>query len=317
MNKKVIGIIMSGLMLATALSACAAPVSNTTTGAPANKPGATIPTTAPDVGGMAVSPASPGIAPTPPTQGAGGVASPGIGATTPAVSPAMMINGGGYTSPTPVLNQYQNQNSGIVVTGQGQVQATPDIANLTLGVSSQQSTVAAAQTAAATAMNAVMQVLKGKGIADADITTVGFNINPVYDYRTNTAVITGYQVSNTINIKIRKIADVSSIIDASVTAGGNLITVNSISFGVNDPTPYTKQARAAAMADAKNKAGELAALGGVILGKPVYITESSGYYPPSPIYYAAGVASAKDIATPISPGQTQISVSVTVIYAMQ
>lgn len=297
MKKRVI--LGSILSMAMVLAACAAPSST-----PGNTPGATSPPVGASDGGAAI---APGL----PTQGIN------AGVTTPGASPAsaIAVPGGGYNSPTPILNQYQS-NSGIVVTGQGQVQATPDIATLNLGVSSQQSTVAAAQTAAANAMNAVMQVLKGKGIVDADITTVGFNINPMYDYRTNTPVITGYQVSNMVTVKIRKIADVSSIIDASVTAGGNLITVNSIGFGVNDPTPYMKQARAAAMADAKNKAGELAGLGGVTLGKPVYITESSGYYPPTPLYYGA-VAEAKDMATPISPGQTEINVSVTVIYAIQ
>ena len=312
MRKKVLGLVLSSVLFAGALAACAAPAATPPVTVPPNNTGVT--------GGQAVSPGATGIPTTVPTPGVAvdGAATPAVNPTAPSASPAIYAGGGGYTSPTPVLNQYGGQNTGIVVTGMGQVQATPDMATLTLGVNSQQATVAAAQTAAANAMAAVMQALKSKGVADADIQTVGFNINPVYDYRsTTTPTITGYQVSNMITVKIRKIADVSSIIDSSVTAGGNLINVNSISFGVSDPTPYMKTARAAAMADAKNRATELAALGAVVLGKPIYITESSGYYPPSPIYYAAGVASAKDIATPISPGQTDISVSVTVIYAIQ
>lgn len=298
MSKKLISGIVVCLLIVAVVSACVTPVSAPpSTTVPTNTPGVTGGVAAPDIGAPTIPP---------------GLPTPAI-----APAPAMVVPGGGYTSPTPILNQYQNQNAGILVTGMGQVQATPDIATLTLGVSSQQATVAAAQNNAATAMNAVMKVLKDKGIADADITTVGFNINPVYDYRNNTPTITGYQVTNMITVKIRKISDTSAIIDASATAGGNLIQVNSIGFGVNDPTPYMKQARAAAMADAKDKAGQLATLGGVKLGPPTFITESSGYYPPSPVYYAAGVASAKDIATPISPGETQISVSVTVIYSMQ
>lgn len=304
MNKKVIGITLSLVMVLAAMSACAAPSPTPNTTVPRNTPGATSPPVAAPDGGAMV---SPGL----PTQGAN------IGVGTPTTTaPAMAVFGGGYTSPSPILNQYQNQNSGIVVTGQGQIQATPDIATLTLGVSAQETTVAAAQNEASTAMNAVMKALKDKGIADADITTVGFNINPVYDYRTNTPVITGYQVTNMITVTIRKIADTSAIIDTSATAGGNFIRVNSVGFGVNDPTPYLKQARAKAMANAIDTAGQLATLGGIKIGLPIYITESSGYYPPAPMYYAsAGIA--KDMATPISPGQTEISVSVTVIYAIQ
>ena len=318
MNKKSIGIIAMLALALAVVTACAPPAPNqTTTNPPVTNvpgaPGAISPSVNAPEGGAGVAPSVPGIAPAPPSRGA----VDGIGITTPAaMSPAMAVSAGGYTSPSPILNQYQNQNSGIVVTGQGQIEAVPDIAYLSLGVSSQALTVAQAQSDAANAMTAVMKVLKDKGIADADITTTGFNINPVYDYRTNTPVITGYQVTNMITVKIRKIADTSAVIDSSVTAGGNFIRVNSVSFGVNDPTPYIKQARAKAMANAIDTAGQLAILGGVTLGKPVYITESSGYYPPSPIYYGAE-ASAKDVATPISPGQTQINVSVTVIYAIQ
>lgn len=319
MNRKTIGIILPLAMVVALAAACAPPASNQTavnppvTGVPGNAPAAPGgKVTAPDTG-------IPAIAPMPPVQGEEGRGAAGIATpTAPTPAPTFAVQGGGYVSPSPILNQYQNSNTGVVVAGQGQVQATPDIATLTLGVSAQETTVAAAQNGAATAMNAVMKVLKDKGIADADITTVGFNINPVYDYRTNTTpTITGYQVTNMITVKIRKIADTSSIIDASVTAGGNFVRVNSVGFGVNDPTPYMKQARAAAMADAMNRATELASLGGVTLGKPVYITESSGYYPPAPMYYAAGVSAAKEMATPINPGQTQISVSVTVIYGIQ
>ncbi|MDO8577924.1 MAG: SIMPL domain-containing protein [Dehalococcoidales bacterium] len=319
MNKRSIGIIATLAVVMAIVTACAPPAANGTasngidkTPGAASPPVISTPVNTPE-GGAGVATAIPGIAPAPPTRGA----VDGIGITTPvAPAPAMSVSAGGYTSPYPVLNQYQNQNAGIVVTGQGQIQATPDIATLTLGVSAQETTVAAAQNEASTAMNAVMKVLKDKGIADADITTVGFNINPVYDYRSNTPVITGYQVTNMITVKIRKIADTSAIIDASATAGGNFIRVNSVGFGVNDPTPYLKQARAKAMANAIDTAGQLATLGGVKIGLPIYITESSGYYPPAPMYYAsAGMA--KDMATPISPGQTEISVSVTVIYAIQ
>src|ERR1035437_5745290 len=307
MNKKVIGIIVPLVMVLAAVSACAAPSTTPNTTVPVNNtpatPGATTPskgiptTTTPATG-------NPAIAPTPPPV-QGGV-NTGMATAPVAAAPNFAIAAGGYTSPSPVLNQYQNQNSGIVVTGQGQITATPDIAYLSLGVNSQEATVAQAQNDANTAMTAVMLVLKNKGIADADITTTGININPVYNYSNNTNTITGYQVSNTVTVTVRNIGNVSSIIDASVAAGGNFIRVNSISFGVSDPSPYMKQARAKAMANALDTAGQLATLGGVKLGPPVYITESSGYYPPSPVYYSASVAAAAAPSTPVNPGQTQI-----------
>ncbi|MDO8577925.1 MAG: SIMPL domain-containing protein [Dehalococcoidales bacterium] len=305
MIKKLVFVSIVCLMVLT-VSACAAPNATPGTTVPGTTPGAASPPVgAPDVG-------APGAAPAVPTQGAA------VGVTTPvapSAAPAMAVPGVGFISPSPIYNQYQSS-AGIMVTGQGQIKATPDIAYLSLGVSAQALTVAQAQSDASNAMNAVMEVLKSKGIADADITTTGFNIYPVYDYTKNTNTITGYQVSNMITVTIRKIADASAIIDAAAVAGGNFIRINSISFSVSDPTPYLKQARAEAMADAKAKGAELATLGGVTIGLPTFITESSGYFPPTPLYYGA-VAEARDAATPISPGQTEISVSVTVIYAIQ
>jgi uncharacterized protein YggE len=311
MNKKVIGITLALVMVLAAVSACAAPVSTPpVTTEPSITPGATSPpVSAPDKG-------VPTIAPAPSVQGGAstGIATPPV-ATSPNI--AVAAPGGGYVSTMPAFQlNGQAQNYGIMVSGQGMVSAVPDIANLTLGVNVQAASVAAAQTSATNAMNAVMQALKTKGVADKDITTVGFNIYPTYDYRNNTSTITGYQVTNTVTVIVRKISDTGSIIDAVAAAGGNVIQVNSIGFSLSDPTPYLKQARANAMADAKNRASELATLAGVKLGPPTFITDAGGYYPPSPMYYGA-VASAKDIATPVSPGETQVSVSVQIVYAIQ
>lgn len=297
-------ILGSMLSMVMVLAACAAPVATPPGAVPSNKPGGEVTTVAPSQG-------VPSVAPGLPTQGGATGAAPAV-APTPNIA---MAAPGGFVSTSPSLAMNgQFQNAGILVTGQGQVTTTPDIAYLTLGVDSQAATVSAAQTNAANAMKAVMLALKNKGIADSDITTVGYNINQAWDYKTNTT--TGYQVSNTITVKIRKISDTSSIIDAVTAAGGDLIRVNSLSFSINDPTPYMKQARQLAMADAKDKAGQLATLGGVTLGLPAFITESSGYYAPSPMYYGAEVA-ARDAATPINPGETQISVNVQVIYSIQ
>jgi uncharacterized protein YggE len=96
-------------------------------------------------------------------------------------------------------------------------------------------------------------------------------------------------------------------------AGGDLTRINSIAFSIDDPTPYSKQARDKAMADAKAKANQLASLGGVNLGKPTYISESVYY----PIYTSGAKA---DVApaptTPISPGEMKITIDVQVVYAL-
>jgi len=97
-------------------------------------------------------------------------------------------------------------------------------------------------------------------------------------------------------------------------AGGDLTRIDNISFSIDDPSEYRKEARDKAMADAKTKAEQLANLSGVRLGKPTYISESISYpvYPP-PVRVAEAAAAP---VTPISPGELKISLDIQVAYAI-
>ena len=206
------------------------------------------------------------------------------------------------------------QSTGIWVTGVGKVTVVPDIAILNLGVETQATTVAEAQQAAAVAMDAIMKVLSDHQVADNDIKTQYYSIQPVrsWDKDTGKEILIGYRVTNTVVVKVREIADTGSIIDSAVAAGGDYIRVNSIGFTVDKPDTYGAQAREAAMADAKTKAKQLADLGGLKLGKPTYISESS--YSAPIIYRDAKEASAP--TTPISPGEMEIQLTVQVVYSI-
>jgi uncharacterized protein YggE len=218
----------------------------------------------------------------------------------------------------PPVNVAVNSQQGIWVNGEGIVSATPDIAILSLGVSVQSPKVADAQSQAADAMTRVMSVLTSNGIDPKDIQTQNYNIQQMtrYDNTTQLSVITGYQVSNMVSVKIRTIAKTGSIIDAVAAAGGDLTRINGVSFSVDQPAQYQVQARQLAMADAKSKADQLSKLAGVTLGRPTYISESTST-PPSPVYAAKALAPGSNSTTPINPGQTDITVSVQVAYAIQ
>ncbi|OGO30887.1 MAG: hypothetical protein A2Z29_01385 [Chloroflexi bacterium RBG_16_56_11] len=213
-----------------------------------------------------------------------------------------------------------NQQEGIWVNGEGKVTAVPDVAILSLGIEAQETTVAVAQASAAAAMDTVMKALKDKGIADKDIQTQYFNIQRVtrWDNDKQQEVVIGYRVTNTVTAKIRDVAKSGSIIDAVVVAGGDLTRVNSIGFQVDNPAPFQEQARDKAVANAADKAKKLADAAGVKLGKPVYITESS--FVPGPIFRAdlakAEGAPVLAVETPISPGETEITVNVQINYAI-
>ncbi len=212
-----------------------------------------------------------------------------------------------------------SQQEGIWVSGQGKVTAVPDIATLRLGIEAQEATVAEARTQAAEAMDEVMTALTANGVAKKDIQTQYFNIRKVtkWDRDKEQEVVIGYRVTNMVTAKIRDIDEAGAIIDAVAGAGGDLTRIDSISFSIDDPSDYYEEAREKAMADAKAKAEQLAELADVTLGKATYISESS-WTPPITrgVVYEEAVPALAPIATTISPGEMEISLTVQVAYSI-
>jgi len=214
-----------------------------------------------------------------------------------------------------------SQQEGIWVNGQGKVSAVPDIATLRLGIEAQETSVADAQAQAAEAMDGVMTSLTENGVAKKDIQTQYFSIHRVtrWDREKEQEVVTGYRVTNTVSAKIRDIDEVGGIIDAVAKAGGDLTRVDGVDFSVDDPSDYYEEAREKAMADAKAKAKDLAALAGVTLGKPTFISESTQYPPvvPRAVYIEEAVEMAPMPKTAISPGEMEIALNLQVVYAIR
>jgi uncharacterized protein len=235
-----------------------------------------------------------------------------------APSPAVVYQGPAASSVSSGGIIVSQQSLGLWVSGTGKAMGTPDVVVLTLGVQSQATTVAQAQKAAVDAMNGIMQVLKGAGIADKDIQTTQFNIEQQtrWDEKQNTNVIIGYQVSNIVTVKIRDMAKAGTIIDQAAEAGGDLIRVNGISFMVDDPSPLFKVAREKAIQNATDKAKQMSQSSGASLGKLIYISESTPYVPVVQNSYmklsdAAGMAPAP---TAISAGELEFQSTVQLVY---
>ena len=239
----------------------------------------------------------------------------------PAVALIGCNTGDGQVSRTssPLAINLNNQQEGIWVNGEGKVTVTPDIANVSLGIEAQAATVTEAQNQAVLAMDKVMSTLTENGVAKKDVQTQYFSISKVtrWDDNKQQEVVLGYRVTNTVTAKIRDIEKTGAIIDAVALAGGDLTRINNIYFSVDDPTAYHEEARAKAMADASNKAEQLASLAGVKLDKATYISENL-YFPPTPIYRGPVMeaAPAASPMTPISPGETEITLTVQVTYAI-
>ncbi len=232
------------------------------------------------------------------------------------VSLAIMLTGCNQYV-TPLLSSPESRS--VHVTGIGSVTGEPDIATLYLGVSVEKETVEAAREEAASAMTAMIDSLKDNDIAENDIQTENFSIYPQYDYTDEGRVLRGYRANNTVNAKVRELENLSDIIDDAIAAGGDIVVVNSIQFMIEDPTPLQAQARALAVKDAEVKAQTLAAAGGVTLGKPITITETSRSAGP-PIAFAEEAAFADDsgrTSTPIQAGELTVTVNVTVAYEIE
>lgn len=210
------------------------------------------------------------------------------------------------------------QNTGIWVTGQGEVTTVPDIVNLSLGVEVKADTVTAAQSEAAAAMDAVMQALKDSGVAEKDIQTQRYGVYPVTRWTEDKGEeILGYRVTNMVVAKIREVDKTGAVIDAVAKAGGDDTRIQNISFTIDDPKPYYEEARAKAVEDAANKAKQFASLTSVKLGQPTYISEGAIYTPPTTRgYYEEALPAPSPAGTSISPGELKVRVNVQIAYAI-
>lgn len=196
----------------------------------------------------------------------------------------------------------------VTVFGEGSVLVKPDVAWLNIGV--EMSGPAASETAQENQrkMNQVITSLQGLGIADQDIQTSAYNINPDYSSEQGQpGQVTGYRVTNMVRVTVRNLDQVGQILDALTQAGAN--NIYGITFGIQDQAVPQAEARAKAVADAQARAEDLAKLSGYQLGGLLSISEDVGGSP-APLANTTSVA-------PIQPGQLELHSQVQVTYALQ
>jgi uncharacterized protein len=211
----------------------------------------------------------------------------------------------------------------ISVEGQGSVKAQPDTANVSFGVLASNESLQEAQDEVSRRIDVLTQTMQDAGIAAEDISTNSYSVYPVpkYDRNGNYEGIERYEVTSGLSVIVRDIDSVGTILDQATEAGANQIW--GISFYVDDPSAAASQARALAVEDARTKADELATASGMVVVNVVSITET---YAPSPKAQDYGMgrggamaedAEAASIPVPVSPGQTEISVGVQVVFEIE
>ncbi len=204
------------------------------------------------------------------------------------------------------------------VSGTGTVYLTPDIAYIYVGIHTLEPDVAAAVGSNNTQTQALVDALKSAGIASEDIQTSNFSVytSAQYDKVTGQTTGTSYAVDNTVYITVRDLGKLGSLLNIAVAAGAN--NINSITFDVADKTAAMTQARQKAMASASSLAAELSKTAGLTLGEIQNVT----YSDVTPVTYAygmggGGAASAPNASVPIQPGMTEVTVTVSVTYAIK
>jgi hypothetical protein len=214
-------------------------------------------------------------------------------------------------------------NNVINVSKQGVVYATPNLAQISFSVITEEKEVGDAIKENSEKSSAVIEILKAQGVSETDIKTTYFNVYPLYEWRktdgttdiysTGTRVLVGYEATETIEVKVRDVEKIGSLIEGAVGAGAN--QVSSLQFVVENEEAFKAQARAKAITDARAEAIQTAQALGVKLGKIVSFSESS-YIPYYKSTSAVGMGGGAEDSS-ISTGENRIEVTVNIVFEIK
>lgn len=233
---------------------------------------------------------------------------------------AAVISTSALAQPATMLLRDQAPDS-VSVTGSGHVTVIPDRFSFNATVQTIAPTVEEAVNENNTKVAAVIAALKGAGARPEEIQTTNFAIYPQQDYsqqqQGKLPKVIGYQVSNSIIVTRKQIADAGKLLQAAIAAGVN--QTSGLSFSVSDPTRGRDEGMRAAFADARTKASLLAQAAGRTLGPAMTINEIGSSAPPQPRPFAAGRVMAAQVAepVPVESGSTELSFTVSVVFALK
>ncbi len=212
----------------------------------------------------------------------------------------------------------------ITISGKGEVIVKPDMATVSFGVFAENMDVSKAQTESAEKINKIIGFLQEKGIDEKDIKTTNYSIYPRYTYVQlqvypygGKQVLVGYNVSQTVELKIRDISVAGEILSGIGEFGAT--DVSGLNFIVDNEDEINDQARDLAIQDARTQAKVLAKSLGVRLVKIVNFSENGDY----PVYYgmekamAVGGGMADSVAPQIPAGENTITSNVSITYEIR
>jgi len=201
----------------------------------------------------------------------------------------------------------------VTASGSGTTQAAPDTAEMSFGVTTTSSNAKSALDDASKIAAQIASAVKKQGIADKDIQTRDVSVYPETTEQNGKQVITGYQASLNVRVKVRDIAKLGEIISAANAAGAN--DISGPTFSVDDPAPARARAIDEAVADARQSAEAMAKAAGKSVGAVLSMSSSDVGPVPGPMYGASDMGAAAK-AVPIEPGQLDITANVAVVFEL-
>lgn len=222
---------------------------------------------------------------------------------------------------TPIMNS-------ISVNGKGEAVAIPDIATFSFSVTETGKTVADAQAKATERTNNALKAVKDSGVAEKDIKTLSYSINPNYEYTQGPCtqyscpggkqILKGYDVSQTIEVKVRDLTKAGELFDSIGSVG--VQNVNGLTFSIDDMDSIKAIARADAIAEAKTKAKKIAKDLGVTLVRVTSFYDSSDdvVYPYGREAMGGDIMAQKaSVAPEIPKGEQKITANVSITYEIR
>lgn len=204
----------------------------------------------------------------------------------------------------------------IIVSGAGSISIAPDVAYVTLGVTTQNASPKVAQTENNQLIASVIETVKKLGIDEKDIKTTNYNMYPNYDYSKmdGSNRITGYTVNNSVSVTVRDLEKLGDLLGVAVDAGANVS--NGVSFGLLDRSAAYNEALTLAIRNAADKASTIAKALGKSVGDPITVTESGGSY--MPVYSTemrAMPAADAAMGVPTEAGELTVTANVQITYS--
>lgn len=213
----------------------------------------------------------------------------------------------------------QTKGEPLVVSGEGKVYVTPDIAKITLGIQENGISLKTLQESVNKKSAALVSAIEKNGVKKEDIKTTSYNLYPQYDYQNSPNKINGYQIMTSYEVTIRDFDKINELVSIATSVGANM--EGGITFDINDATKKEKinEARKLAVDDAKAKAQGLSAAAGVSLGKIINISENtnSNEIRPIALFTAGSPSDQVTSKSSIEAGQTEIKINISLSYEIR